>query len=257
MMKPRTAMLLDELDNSIAMGKRVPLSSMVMIDKEHCRQMVMDIRNELPADITAAESILQNQSSIISEARDIAEQTKAEANMRASRAVNDANAQAQSTLNMAAQKAQEMMHKAQEQAQMMLSRRQGERPCRWCSDAEERAAKQLVSEQEIITRARMEVVEIRQSTQEEIDKLYHDVYKHIDDVLGPVGPLHQRKADGHPHDAPADRPEHITPLICSSGCKVMSELSVSPRLMHFAAGASRRCPPRLHMPIFWIQVSFP
>ena len=44
-------------------------------------------------------------------------------------------------------------------------------------------AKLLVSEQEIVTRARMEVEDIRQSTQEEIEHLYHDVYKHIDDVL--------------------------------------------------------------------------
>ena len=117
MSQPRTNMYLDELDNSLNTGKRVPLSNMVMLDKERCRQLIQDIRNELPADMTAAKSILDNQGSIIAEAREIAEQTKAEANMRASRTVNDANAQAQNTVNSANMKAQEMMRQAQEQAQ--------------------------------------------------------------------------------------------------------------------------------------------
>ena len=111
MTQPRTSMFLEELDNSIATGKRVPLSNMVMVDRDRCRQLIADIRAELPADMNAAQSIIQNQKSIIDEARNIAEQTKADANMRASRAVNEANAQAQNTVNMANQKAQEMMRR--------------------------------------------------------------------------------------------------------------------------------------------------
>lgn len=49
-------------------------------------------------------------------------------------------------------------------------------------DAERRAA-QLVSQQEITARANMEAEELKQSTKEEIERLYHDVYQHIDEVL--------------------------------------------------------------------------
>ena len=139
MSQPRTAMFLEELENSILSGKRVPLSNMVMVDKDRCRQLVEDIRHELPADMTAAASIIQNQNSILAEARSMAEQTKAEANMRANRAVNEANAQAQSTLNGAGQKAQEMMRQAQEQAQSMVTDAK-EKAIQMITDAEEHVA---------------------------------------------------------------------------------------------------------------------
>ena len=169
MTQPRTVMLLDELENNISMGKRVPLSTMVMIDRDRCRQLVQDVRAELPADMTAAESIIQNQSSIIAEARDIAEQTKNDANMRANRAVNEANAQAQNTVNMANQKAQEMMMKAQEQSQKMLADAK-DKAMQMITDAEAHA-KQLVSEQEIVTRARMEV----EVSRREVDRLNREI----------------------------------------------------------------------------------
>ena len=40
-----------------------------------------------------------------------------------------------------------------------------------------------MSEQEITARANMEAEELRQSTQQEIEKLYGDVYHHSDEVL--------------------------------------------------------------------------
>ena len=180
-MQQRTYALFDELDNLLSAGKKVPLSSLCMVDRDNCRRLVREILADMPADITAAEGIIQNQASIISEAREIAEQTKAEANMRASRTVNDANANAQQTMATAQQKAQEMLKSAQDQARAMVTDAQ-EQARKMLAEAEARA-KQLVSEQEVMARAQMEAEEIRQGTQEEIAKLYQDVYAHLDDVL--------------------------------------------------------------------------
>jgi vacuolar-type H+-ATPase subunit H len=174
-------MYLEELTDLIGAGKRVPLSNLVMVDKERCRKLLDEIHDHLPADMTAAQSVIENQKNIISEARTMAEQTRNDANMRASRAVNEANAQAQSTVAAANRQAQDMLIKAQEQAQAMMADAK-DKARQALIDAENRA-KQLISEQEVVTRARMEVDEIRQNTQDEVGKLYRDVYAHIDDVL--------------------------------------------------------------------------
>ena len=108
-MQQRTYALFDELDNLLSVGKKVPLSNLCMVDRDRCRQIVREILADMPADITAAEGIIQNQASIISEARDIAEQTKAEANMRANHTISEANNQAQQTVSGAQKKAQEML----------------------------------------------------------------------------------------------------------------------------------------------------
>ena len=44
-------------------------------------------------------------------------------------------------------------------------------------------ADQMVSEQEVLTRAQREAENLQQTTQEEVGRLYSDVYHHIDDVL--------------------------------------------------------------------------
>ena len=131
-------MLLDELDNQIALGRRMPLSNLVMVDRDRCLQLVAEIRAKLPGDITAAKSVIENQKNIINEARAMAEQTRNEANSRAARAVNEANAQAQGTVANANKQAQDMLQKANAQTQAMLAEAQ-EKTRRMIADAEARA----------------------------------------------------------------------------------------------------------------------
>ena len=97
----------------------MPLSNLVMVDRDRCLQLVAEIRAKLPADITAAKSVIENQKNIINEARAMAEQTRNEANSRAARSVNEASAQAQNTIANANKQAQDMLQKANAQAQSM------------------------------------------------------------------------------------------------------------------------------------------
>ena len=117
----QTNIYLDELNDLISNGKRIPLSNSVVIDREHCFKLVQDIRESLPVDITAAQGVIENQNAIITEARKMAEQAKSEANGAATATVNDANVKAQNTLNAAQAQAQEMLKRAQDQARQMMA----------------------------------------------------------------------------------------------------------------------------------------
>ena len=172
---------LDELEVLAMQAKRVPLSNMCMVERDKLTTLVSALTTAAPGVFKECKGVVENQLHILKEATDQAEQTKQGALARASQYVGDAQAQAQKTIQAANQQAQEAMAKAQQQATAMVQEAQEQAQNR-LKDAEKRSA-QLVSQQEVVARANMEAEELRQSTKEEVERLYGDVYHHIDEVL--------------------------------------------------------------------------
>ena len=131
---------LNDLEETISQAKRVPLSSLCMVERERTLSMLDSVQRDLPSVITECEGVVQNQISILSEANERAEQTKQNAVMRANQLVNDAKNQAQQTTAQAQQQAQEMLQKAQQQATAMLREAQ-EQTKKMVADAEQRAGR--------------------------------------------------------------------------------------------------------------------
>ena len=86
---------LNDLEETIVQAKRVPLSNMIMVDRDRTLSIMDAVIGDLPTVIAECEGVVQNQISIISEANERAEQTKQNATMRANQYVSDARNQAQ------------------------------------------------------------------------------------------------------------------------------------------------------------------
>lgn len=65
--------LLDELENAVRRGKRIPLSNRVSIDPDEFMEIIDHLRAVLPEELETAQQILANRDSLIAEARKEAE----------------------------------------------------------------------------------------------------------------------------------------------------------------------------------------
>lgn len=173
--------LMNNLELMIQGASRVPLTNSYMIDKNKALQLIKAIQNEMPSTIVECEAVLRNESTIISTAQNEAEQIKNRAQAMATKYRDDTQAKVTQLQAQAAQEAGDTVSKAQREATIMVQEAQ-EQARAILAEAKQRAD-QLVSEQEILTRATTEAENLQQSTQQEVAQIYTEVYAHIDGVL--------------------------------------------------------------------------
>lgn len=173
--------LLDSLDMQVQGGKKVPLTNFCTIDQNRVATLINTIKSELPTVIVQAEGIVNNEKVIIDEANEHAIRIKGQAQALATQYLQDAKQRAAQYEDASAQKANEALSKAQQHAAAITQ--EAEEQVRAMLAEANAKANQMVSEQEVLTRAKMEAENLQQATQEEVGRLYSDVYSHIDDVL--------------------------------------------------------------------------
>ncbi len=172
---------MDQLTMMIQGAKAIPLTNTCRVDRDEALRAINDIRESLPVVIQECDSVVLHQNSIINVATEKAQSIQADATSWATQYYKDAqnkveqmqataNRQATDLVNNAQQKAAAMVQEAREQANHLLQEAQAK-------------ADQMVSEEEVLLRARNEAETLKQNTQQEVERLYSEVYHHIDDVL--------------------------------------------------------------------------
>lgn len=119
--------ILDEIENLVVEGKRIPLTNRTVIDEMELVHLVDNLRQELPLEIQNAQNIMDNKDGILNEARVESEQIIANARERAdqmideSKIVRESQEKAALIMEQAAAKQKEIVEQAYRQAYQLRS----------------------------------------------------------------------------------------------------------------------------------------
>ena len=112
---------LKDMQDLVFNAKKVPLmNNLCVVDREQLVKIMDSVLEALPDAFAECETVVQNQISIISEANEMAENTKQEALGKANEMVSEAQQQASQMVAQAQQQANDMLQKAQQQANGMV-----------------------------------------------------------------------------------------------------------------------------------------
>ena len=180
---------LEAFRECVTSAKAVPLSNkLCVIDREQLKDILNKLYDDAPEVFKESEKIIAERANIINEAQSYSKQKKDEADHNlgkqaiiaenerkkligdARKLIDDAQIQAREIIQKANNDANNTLIFAQENARKTVE------------DAS-LVANQLVSEQEIYTRAKKEMEELTANTQAQVDGVYRDVLKHIDETL--------------------------------------------------------------------------
>ena len=75
--------LIDELESRLAVGRRIPLTSMVVIDEEECFDIISEMRSRIPEEVRQAKKTERERERIIAQSHEEAERIVALAKERA------------------------------------------------------------------------------------------------------------------------------------------------------------------------------
>ena len=165
------------LDNS----RKVPLSNLVMVDRDRMNQLLDKLEACFDPDLEMARKLLAKEAEVLDgvnrRAKEIsekaaadAEQTTNTANANARKMVEDAKQQAEDTLRQATDRANQMLAGAQAQANQMIASAQMQ-------------ANQMVEENEITQRAQARAVEITEAAQQESSRLQQETLGTLSQLL--------------------------------------------------------------------------
>ena len=119
--------ILDEIENLVVEGKRIPLTNKSLIDEMELVHLVDNLRQELPLEIQNAQNIMDNKDSILNEARGEADQILGNAKERAeqmieeSKIVRESKEKAALVMEQAAAQQKEIVEQAYRQAHQLRS----------------------------------------------------------------------------------------------------------------------------------------
>ena len=176
-----TPELVDRLQVLVNDARAIPLSNKVLIDRDVIGELARNLVDSVPVDVKKAAQILDKENEIISASQKQAEEKIREAQQAAKKTMDDAKRDAEATLNNAAASAAETIRAANERAAAILSDAQGQHSS-ILQEAQNRA-NQMVSEHEIVTRAKAEAQELRDTTQHDCDEYFRRVHEALDSVM--------------------------------------------------------------------------
>ena len=199
----------DQLNHLAETAKKVPLSNLIMVDKQSLKQLVQRVESSIDPDIRTAQEVLATEKEIKDAANQQAEQARAEAEQYAKHTTEDANTRAQAALQEAQARAAEMSRDAADKANAMVADAQA-RAAAIVADAQARAD-QLVADDQITQRATAEAAQLVQQAHMDCDQyrqsIMNAIYQTLDraDVtLG--GQLDQLRQLRQTLEAPAEAP---------------------------------------------------
>ena len=173
--------LIDRVKQMVDGATRVPLSTRIMVDGHSLKQLVQQLEDSVDPDVRDARAVLEQEKVILSKASQEAESTVREANSTAKNTVEDATRRAQAALADAQARAAEMARDAADKANAMVADAQSGAGA-ILADAQARA-EQMVSESEIVIRAKRESDAIYQSTRASSDRYQAMVNGQVNDLL--------------------------------------------------------------------------
>ncbi len=101
--------LVDQLEELVSFGKRIPLSGRVMVDEDEFKRLVDQLRVAIPDEIKHAQRVIREREAIVAESHDDAARILDAARQRAEYAVSE-----QGILQEARLKGEEILQSAQE-----------------------------------------------------------------------------------------------------------------------------------------------
>jgi len=160
----QTTRWLDKIDALLDAARKVPLSNLVMVDRDEIGDMIGQLRGVLPSDIKAAQQLMRQQSEILADANNQAQNTIATAKLEDAKLRSEAKYAADTMVNDAQRKAAEAERIAGERASGILlsAREQADALLRQAHEQ----ADYLVSEQEVLHRAQIEADEVLHAADE-------------------------------------------------------------------------------------------
>lgn len=109
---PELVYNIDQLEDLVSNGKRVPMSHRVMVDEDEFIQLLDEVRSSIPMEIRDAQRLLKERERLIGEAQDQAARIVNDAQRRASVLVSE-----HTVLAEAKQHAEELLRAAEKQRQ--------------------------------------------------------------------------------------------------------------------------------------------
>ena len=103
--------LIDELESRLTEGRRIPLTSRVIIDEEECFDIINEMRSRIPEEVRQAKRTEREKERIIAQAHEEAERIVALAKERAHEVLGE-----QEIIRVAGDRAQTIIERAQHEA---------------------------------------------------------------------------------------------------------------------------------------------
>ena len=176
-----TPELVDRLQMLINDARSIPLSNKLLIDRDVILGLAQKLADSVPADVKKAAQIVEKENEIIDVSQKQANEKIRDAQQTAQTTIDNAKRDAETVKHNAEANAAETIRLAHEQADAILSSAHSEGN-RILQDAQNRAS-QMVSEHEIVTRARAEAQELRDATQQECDDYSRRVHEALDGMM--------------------------------------------------------------------------
>ena len=173
-------------------GRGVPLSGLVMVNKQRMEQLLDDLEDALDPDLERAEKLLARERELlerierqrvevetkaaneartaVDEANKAAQKTRLTAQKEAEEAVANARAQAEEELRRAAEQAQQIIANAQDHANRLIAKAQAD-------------AAQMVAEDTITVTAKKYAEDIQNAAQTECDRLNDETLGNLHRML--------------------------------------------------------------------------
>ena len=184
--------VISSINSMLREGRAVPLSGLVMVNKQRMEQLLDELEENLDPDLERAEKLLTRERELlqrideqrievetkaaaeartmVDEANKAAQKTRLTAQKEAEEAVANARAQAESELQRAAEQAQQIIANAQNHANRMLA------------DAQNSAA-QMVAQDTITLTAKKYAEDIRNAAQTDCDRMNDETLGNLHRML--------------------------------------------------------------------------
>lgn len=170
--------LFEELKNA----KRSLISSEGCIVNRNLMQAQLEyLRDNLPDTVKKAAAIVQEEETIRNETEQKKREILENASVQAQNMVNEASQNAQQIMEQANREANDLVDRATKEATARMESASAETN-RMLSDAEKKA-QQLVEEESIVRRARVECDELRESARQEAAELHKNTLDYMDSLL--------------------------------------------------------------------------
>ena len=179
----RVKSLMDEIENHVRNSKRSLLpGNGYVIDREWIKQILDNLRSELPLELEQAREIVRQQKTIlinakqdademVSYAKEEAARVRAETDEYAKRTKADVETHAQIYYDQRVNEGNQILAEYQKKATALLE------------DADERAVL-MVDESTVMRRAEVEAEELRASVYDEMTDLRQKTFAYLDDIIG-------------------------------------------------------------------------
>jgi len=173
--------IISSINSMLREGRGVPLSGLVMVNKQRMEELLEELEANLDPDLDRAEKLLSRERELLQRIDDQRIETESKAASEARAMVDEANKAAQKTRADAEAEAAEKVRRAAEQANQMLVNAQNQAN-RMLAEAQNTAA-QMVAQDTITLTAKKYAEDIRNAAQADCDRLNDETLGNLHRML--------------------------------------------------------------------------